>query len=107
MVELNDVELKEDPQDGNDVPIDYHFLDGKHENDDLKTFALTSDVSEAHGRVRTDRTDRYLLGCQVRHRTDVYVNTFGTLGVASASYCGSRVSSALERISQDVTRARG
>ena len=51
-------------------------------------FALTADVSEAHRRVPIDRQDWHLLGWQVRPGEDVFVNTVGTSGVASASYFG-------------------
>ena len=44
--------------------------------------------------------DWHLLGCRVETGADVYINAVGTFGVASASYCWSRVSSALGRLSQ-------
>ena len=57
----------------------------------LRTFALTADVAEAHRQVPTDRRDWHLLGSQV-------LNFVGTFGVASASYCWSRVGAALGRL---------
>ena len=61
------------------------------------TFALTADVTEAHRQVPISRQDWHLLGCQVQLGGDVFVNTVGTFGVASASYCWSRVASAVGR----------
>ena len=66
----------------------------------LTTFALTADVSEAHRQVPIDERDWHLLGCQVAEGQEVYVNTVGTFGVASASYHWSRVASAIGRLSQ-------
>ena len=66
----------------------------------LTTFALTADVSEAHRQVPIDERDWNLLGCQVAEGQEVYVNTVGTFGVASASYHWSRVASAIGRLSQ-------
>ena len=61
------------------------------------TFALTADVTEAHRQVPISRQDWHLLGCQLQLGCDVFVNTVGTFGVASASYCWSRVASAVGR----------
>ena len=72
--------------------------------ENLKTFALTADVSEANSQVPTDERDWYLLGCQVRPGDDVYVNTVGTFVVASASYHRSRVASAIGQLSQYLVR---
>ena len=58
---------------------------------DEPTFALTADVTEAHRQVPIAEQDRHLLGCQVRPGEEVFVNTVGTFGIASASYCWSRV----------------
>ena len=69
------------------------------------TFALTADVSEAHRQVPIDRKDWHLLGCQVRPGEDVFVNTVGTFGVASASYYWSRVASAIGRLCQYIAGA--
>ena len=66
----------------------------------MTTFALTADVSEAHRQVPIDERDWHLLGCQVAEGQEVYVNTVGTFGVASASYHWSRVASAIGRLSQ-------
>ena len=54
---------------------------------DERTFALTADVIEAHRQVPVHP---HLLGCQV-----CFVNTVGTLGIASASYYWSRVAAPL------------
>ena len=61
------------------------------------TFALTADVTEAHRQVPISLQDWLLLGCQVQPGGDVFVNTVGTFGVASASYYWSRVASAVKR----------
>ena len=66
----------------------------------LRTFALTADVTEAHRQVPIAECDWYLLGCQVRPGSTVYVNKVGTFGVASASYYWSRVASAIGRLAQ-------
>ena len=66
----------------------------------LRTFALTADVTEAHRQVPIAECDWYLIGCQVRPGSTVYVNKVGTLGVASASYYWSRVASAIGRLAQ-------
>lgn len=62
------------------------------------TFALTAQVSEAHGQVPIDPRDWHQLGCQVNAGGDTQVNTVGTFGVPSASYCRSRVAAALGRL---------
>ena len=69
----------------------------------VRTFALTADVKEAHRQVPIHPRDWHLLGCRVEAGADVYINTVGTFGVASASYYWSRVSSALGRLSQYLT----
>ena len=69
----------------------------------VRTFALTADVKEAHKQVPIHPRDWHLLGCRVEAGADVYINTVGTFGVASASYYWSRVSSALGRLSQYLT----
>ena len=51
----------------------------------VRTFALTADVKEAHRQVPIHPRDWHLLGCRVEAGTDVYINTVGTFGVASAS----------------------
>ena len=66
----------------------------------VRTFALTVDAKEAHRQVPIRPRDWHFLGCRVEAGTDVYINTVGTFGVASASYYWSRVSSALGRLSQ-------
>ena len=67
---------------------------------DEPTFALTADVTEAHRQVPIDEQAWHLLGCQVRPGEEVFVNTFGTFGIASASYYWSRVASAIGRLCQ-------
>ena len=64
------------------------------------TFALTADISEAHSQVPVDARDWHFLGCQVTPGSDVYVHTVGTIGIASASYFGSRVATVVGRLSQ-------
>ena len=71
----------------------------------VRTFALTADVKEAHRQVPIHPRDWHLLGCSVEAGADVYINTVGTFGVASASYYWSRVSSALGRLSQYLAAA--
>ena len=65
-----------------------------------KTFAVTADVTEAHRQVPIHPQDWRLLGCQVRSGGDVFINTVGTFGVASASYYWSRIATALGRLTQ-------
>ena len=50
----------------------------------VRTFALTADVKEAHRQVPIHPRDWHLLGCRVEAGADVYINTVGTFGVASA-----------------------
>ena len=64
------------------------------------TFALSADVTEAHRQVPIHPDDWHLLGCQVSPGADVFVNTVGTFGIASASYYWSRVAAAVGRILQ-------
>ena len=52
----------------------------------LPTFALTADVKEAHRQIPVAACDWHFRGCQVTPSEEVYVNTVGTFGVASASY---------------------
>ena len=54
------------------------------------TFALSADVTEAHRQVPIHPDDWHLLGCQVSPGGDVFINTVGTFGIASASYYWSR-----------------
>ena len=65
-----------------------------------QTFSLTADVAEAHRQVPMDRRDWHLPGCQVEAGGDVFMNTVGTFGVASASYCWSRVAASIGRITR-------
>ena len=53
---------------------------------DVRTFALTADVSAAHRQVLVAEDDGHCLGCQVLLGDPVYVHTVETFGVASASY---------------------
>ena len=48
------------------------------------------------------RQDWHLVGFQVQPGGDVFVNTVGTFGVASASYYWSRVASAVGRLCQKI-----
>ena len=66
------------------------------------TFALTTDVSEAHRQVPAHPSDWHFLGCQVTKNPTVFVNTVGTFGITSASFCWNRVGAAVGRISQFV-----
>ena len=51
-------------------------------------------------RVTSYSSGRFYLGCQVVPGGDVFVNTVGTFGIASASYYWSRVAAAVGRLSQ-------
>ena len=64
------------------------------------TFALTADVKEAHRQIPVARGDWRLLGCRVRSCTYVYINTVGTFGASSASYCWSRIGSGIGSLMQ-------
>ena len=64
------------------------------------TFALSADVTEAHRHLPTHPDDWHYLGCQVTHGGDVFVNTVGTFGTASASYYWSWVAGAVGRLLQ-------
>ena len=68
---------------------------GKRTNRGLNTFALTADVKEAHRQIPIDPRDWHLLGCQLERGGDVFMNTVGTFGISSASYCWSRVAGAI------------
>ena len=67
---------------------------------DELTFALSADLTEAHCQVPIHPDDWHYLGCQVIPRGDVFVNTVGTFGIASASYYWSRVAGAIGRLLQ-------
>ena len=67
---------------------------------DELTFALSADVTEAHRQVPIHPDDWHLLGCQVSPGGDVFINTVGTFGIASASYYWSRVAAAVGRLVQ-------
>ena len=64
------------------------------------TFALSADVTEAHRQVPIRPDDWHSLGCQVSPCGDVFVNTVGTFGIASASYYWSWVAAAIGRLVQ-------
>ena len=74
----------------------------KAEVDDL-TFALSADVTEAHRQVPIHPDDWHYLGCQVILGGDVLVNNVGTFGIASASYCWSRVAGAIGLLLQHLS----
>ena len=61
-------------------------------NVETPTFGLTADISKTHNQVPIDPRDWHFLGCQIAPGSDVYVHYVGTFGIASASYCWSRVS---------------
>ena len=67
---------------------------------DELTYALTADVTEAHRQVPIHPDDWHLLGCQVVPGGEVFVNTVGTFGIASASYYWSRGGAAVGRLLQ-------
>ena len=62
-------------------------------NVDELTFALS-----AHRQVPVHRDGWHYLGCQVIPGGDVFVNTVGTFGIASASYQWFRVAGAIGRL---------
>ena len=59
-----------------------------------------ANVTEAHRQVPIHPDDWHFLGCQVKPGGDVFVNTVGTFGVASASYYWSRVAGSVGRLLQ-------
>ena len=64
---------------------------------DELTFALSA-VTEAHRQEPVHPDDWHYLGCQVIPGGDVFVNTVGTFGIASASCYWSRVAGAIGRL---------
>ena len=64
---------------------------------DELTLALTADVKEAHRQVPIHPDDWHYLGFQLVPDRDVFINTVGTFGIASASYYWSRVAAAVGR----------
>ena len=48
-----------------------------------RTFSLTADVTEAHRQVPIHPDDWHMLGCRVRPKGVIHVNTVGKFGVAS------------------------
>ena len=64
-----------------------------------RTFSHTAVVAVAHQQVPIDPRAWHLLRCQVKAEGDVFINTVG-FGVASASYCWSRVAASTGRITQ-------
>ena len=67
---------------------------------DELTIALSADVTGAHRQVPIHPDDWHYLGCQVIPGGDVFVNTVGTFGIASASYYWSRAAGAIGRLLQ-------
>ena len=67
---------------------------------DELTFALSADVSEAHRQVPIHLDHWHLLGCEVISGGEVFINTVGTFGIASASFYWSRVPGAVGRLAQ-------
>ena len=53
---------------------------------DELTVALTADVTEAHRQVPIHPDDWHFLECQMIPGGEVFINTVGTFGIASASY---------------------
>ena len=66
----------------------------------LCTFALRADTKEAHRQISIDPRDWHLLRCLLECGAVVFMNTVGTFGITSASYCWSRVASAIGRLTQ-------
>ena len=67
---------------------------------DELTFALSADVTEAHRQVPVHPDDWHYLGYQVIPGGDVFIDTVGTFGIASASHSWSRVAGAIGRLLQ-------
>ena len=61
-------------------------------------FGLTLDVKEAHRMVAVREEDWPLQACQVRPGGDVFLNTCGTYGIASAAYWWGRLAAAIHRL---------
>ena len=61
---------------------------------------MTADVTEAHRQVPVHPDDWHFLGCHVIPGGEVFINTVGTFGIASASYYWSRVAAAVGRLAQ-------
>ena len=86
-------------QDRGPIAADIERIKGEKSKSNEATFALTADATEAHREVAISRQDWHL---QVQPGGDVFVNTVGTFGVASASCYWSRVASAVGRLCQYV-----
>ena len=61
-------------------------------------FALKADVSKAHRRVRVQRRDWGAQACRLDREDEVWLNTVGTFGLASAGYYWGRLVAALGRL---------
>ena len=64
----------------------------------LSRFALKGDVSKAHRRVRVRRQDWGAQACALDVDQEVWVNTVGTFGLASAGYYWGRLVAAAGRL---------
>jgi len=65
---------------------------------ELSRFALKGNVSKAHRRVRVRRCDWGAQACALDSEQEVWVNTVGTFGIASAGYHWGRLIAAAERL---------
>ena len=82
------------------APIAASLKRAMREKAKVDELTLTADVTEAHRQVSVHPDDWHLLGCQVVPGVEVFVNTVGTFGIASPSYCWSRVAAAVGRLLQ-------
>ena len=57
-------------------------------------FGLTADIEEAHRMIAVDPVDWPLQACQARPGGEVFLNTCGTYGIASAAYWWGRLGAA-------------
>ena len=71
-----------------------------------RKFGFKVDVKDAHRLIPVSPLDWHLLAWRSTCSGDVYVNTTGTFGVASAAYWWSRVATAAIRGAHNVTGSR-
>jgi len=64
----------------------------------LSRFALKGDISKAHRRIRVRRCDWGAQACALDSEQEVWVNTVGTFGIASAGYYWGRLIAAAGRL---------
>ena len=65
-------------------------------------FGLTADVKEAHRLVAVREFDWAYQACRVREGGELFINTRGTYGIASAAYWWGRLGAALHRLALQV-----